>query len=97
MAEEKKLSGPDFAQGIALTNLTDGGMSQGHANGEPILVVRRGDACFAIGAICTHYGAPLAEGIVVDDTVRCAWHPACVSLATGEAIPAPAPRPVVCW
>ena len=69
MAEEKKLSGPDFAQGVSLTEFTDGGMLQGHAKGESILVVRRGDACFAIGASCTHYGAPLAEGLVVGDTV----------------------------
>jgi hypothetical protein len=30
MADEQKLSGPDFAQGIALTELTDGGMLQGN-------------------------------------------------------------------
>ena len=42
MAEEKKLSGPDFAQGVSLTEFTDGGMLQGHAKGESILVVRRG-------------------------------------------------------
>ena len=97
MAEEKKLSGPDFAQGVSLTEFTDGGMLQGHAKGEPILVARRGDACFAIGAICTHYGAPLVEGILVGDTVRCPWHHACFSLRTGEALRAPALDPVICW
>jgi nitrite reductase/ring-hydroxylating ferredoxin subunit len=70
MAEEKKLSGPDFAQGVSLSEFTDGGMLQGHAKGEPVLVARRGDSFFAIGASCTHYGAPLAEGLVVGDTVR---------------------------
>jgi hypothetical protein len=30
MAEEKKLSGPDFAQGVSLTEFTDGGRLQGH-------------------------------------------------------------------
>jgi apoptosis-inducing factor 3 len=97
MAEEKKLSGPDFAQGVSLSEFTDGGMLQGHANGEPVLVARRGDDFFAIGASCTHYGAPLAEGLVVDDTVRCAWHHACFSLRTGEALRAPALEPVICW
>src|SRR5579872_2098320 len=97
MAEEKKLSGPDFAQGVSLTELTEGAMLQGHANGEAILVVRRGDAHFAIGGICTHYGAPLADGIVVGDTVRCPWHHACFSLRTGEALRAPALDPVTCW
>jgi apoptosis-inducing factor 3 len=97
MVEEMKLSGPDFAQGISLTEVTDGGLLQGHAKGEPILVARRGDACFAIGASCTHYGAPLAEGLVVGDTVRCPWHHACFSFLTGEALRAPALDPVTCW
>ena len=43
MAEEKKLNGPDFAQGVSLTEFTDGGMLQGHAKGESILVARRGE------------------------------------------------------
>ena len=97
MAEKKDLKGPDLMRGISLTELTDGSMLQGHAKGEPILVARRGDGYFAIGAICTHYGAPLATGIIVDDTVRCPWHHACFSLRTGEALRAPALDPVICW
>jgi NADPH-dependent 2,4-dienoyl-CoA reductase/sulfur reductase-like enzyme/nitrite reductase/ring-hydroxylating ferredoxin subunit len=97
MAKDIKLSGPDFAQGVSLTEFAEGGMLQGHAQGEAILVVRRGDACFAIGASCTHYGAPLADGLVVGDTVRCPWHHACFSFLTGEALRAPALDPVICW
>jgi apoptosis-inducing factor 3 len=97
MAENKELTGPDFARGISLTELTDGSMVQGHVKGERILVAQRGDNYFAIGAICTHYGAPLATGIIVDDTVRCPWHHACFSLRTGEALRAPALDPVTCW
>jgi nitrite reductase/ring-hydroxylating ferredoxin subunit len=97
MAEKKELTGPDFARGISLTELTEGTMVQGHVKGESILVARRGDQYFAIGASCTHYGAPLATGIIVDDTVRCPWHHACFSLRTGEALRAPALDPVTCW
>ncbi|WP_454739801.1 FAD-dependent oxidoreductase [Cupriavidus necator] len=93
----KKLSGPDLARGIALSEVADGAMLPGHANGEPVLLLRRGGELFAIGAHCTHYGAPLADGLLVGDTIRCPWHHACFSLRTGEALRAPALDPVACW
>jgi apoptosis-inducing factor 3 len=91
------LNGPDLTQGVELSKVPDGTMLLGHARGEPVLLVRRGDDLFAIGAICTHYGAPLAEGLVVGDTIRCPWHHACFSLRTGAALRAPALNPVSCW
>ena len=90
-------AGPDLRQGIALAELDDGGKLLGHVGDEPVLLVRRGAEIFAIGALCTHYHGPLAEGLVVDDTVRCPWHHACFDLRTGEALHAPAFDPVDCW
>ena len=98
MNETKKgLSGPDLAKGVALSKVADGAMLLGHAHGEPVLLARRGDELFAIGAICTHYGAPLADGLMAGDTVRCPWHHACFSLRTGEALRVPALDAVSCW
>jgi NADPH-dependent 2,4-dienoyl-CoA reductase/sulfur reductase-like enzyme/nitrite reductase/ring-hydroxylating ferredoxin subunit len=91
------LSGPDLTKGVAVSAIADGSMLTGHARGESVLLVRRGDEFFAIGAVCTHYGAPLADGLLVGDTVRCPWHHACFSLRTGEALRAPALDPVSCW
>src|SRR5687767_3804697 len=88
------LSGPDLAKGVPLSKIVDGAMLLGHAHGEPVLLARRGNDLFAIGAFCTHYGAPLADGLLVEDTVRCPWHHACFSLRTGEALRAPALNPV---
>ena len=92
------LPGPDFGTaGIALTDLAEGALIRGHAHGEPVLLVRRGDELLAVGALCTHFGAPLETGLLVGDTVRCPWHHACFSLRTGEALRAPALDPLACW
>jgi apoptosis-inducing factor 3 len=90
-------TGPDLRQGIAFGDLPDGGVLAGHAGGEAVLLVRRGEDIFAVGAVCTHYGGPLAEGLVVGETVRCPWHHACFSLRTGAALRPPALNPVSCW
>lgn len=92
-----KLDGPDLAQGIAFSDLADGGKLIGHCGDEQVLLVRRGAEVFAIGATCTHYGGPLVDGLVVGDTVRCPWHHACFDLRTGEALRAPAFNPLACW
>jgi nitrite reductase/ring-hydroxylating ferredoxin subunit len=90
-------TGPDLTQGVAEGALADGAMLGGHVGDDAVLLARRGDEFFAIGAACTHYSGPLAEGLLVGDTVRCPWHHACFSLRTGEALRAPALAPVACW
>lgn len=96
-AEQSGPTGPDLAAGIDLTAIADGAMLQGHVGEDAVLLARHGDEIFAIGNTCTHYGGPLAEGLMVGDTVHCPWHHACFSLRTGEALQAPALNPVPCW
>jgi apoptosis-inducing factor 3 len=95
--EKTKSDGPDFAKGVALSTLAEGTMLLGHVQGEPVLLARRGDELFAIDALCTHYGAPLTDGLLMGDTIRCPWHHACFSLRTGEALRPPALNAVSCW
>ena len=90
-------AGPDLALGIPIDAIAAGTMLAGHVGDDAVLIARQGDEFFAIGATCTHYNGPLAEGLLVDDTVRCPWHHACYSLRTGEALHAPALAPVACW
>jgi nitrite reductase/ring-hydroxylating ferredoxin subunit len=86
-----------LAKGVSINNVRDGHMLLGRVDKDPVLLARRGDEIFAIDATCSHYGGPLAQGLMVDDTVRCPWHHACFSLRTGEALRAPALNPVACW
>jgi apoptosis-inducing factor 3 len=90
-------SGPDLRLGIAAAEIADGGMIAGQVDGDAVLLVRRGDDWYAIGAACSHYSGPLAEGLVVGDTVRCPWHHACFSLRTGEALRGPALADLPSW
>jgi 3-phenylpropionate/trans-cinnamate dioxygenase ferredoxin reductase subunit len=87
----------DFAVGIDIQEVADGAIIRGHVGGEKVLLVRRGGDYFAIGVECTHYHAQLANGLIVDDTIRCPMHHACFSLRTGEALCAPALDPVSTW
>ena len=69
-----------------------------HADGEQVLLARWGDGrLYAVGARCTHYGGPLEEGLVVDDTVRCPWHHAAFNLKTGRNLRPPALNHLPSW
>jgi NADPH-dependent 2,4-dienoyl-CoA reductase/sulfur reductase-like enzyme/nitrite reductase/ring-hydroxylating ferredoxin subunit len=96
-AEQQEPSGPDLAQGVALEELGDGRIVQGHVAGEGVVVARVDGEVFAIDAACTHYGVPLGGGIVEGHTIRCPAHHSRFDLRTGEAAAAPALRPAGCW
>src|SRR3954469_16763946 len=89
--------GPDLTQGIALTSFPENGILSGHVGEDEVLLVRQDADVFAIGAHCTHYHGPLADGLIVGNTIRCPWHHACFDLRSGEAVAAPAFDPLACW
>ncbi|MEK6292195.1 MAG: FAD-dependent oxidoreductase [Paraburkholderia tropica] len=80
----------DLTQGVALEEIVEGGVVTGTVRGEPVLLARRGGELFAVAATCTHYGAPLAEGLLVGDTIRCPWHHAAFCLRDGRVTRPPA-------
>lgn len=96
-ADTSELSGPDLSLGVPLSSLPEGAMLQGHAGGEAVLLVRRDGELFALGAFCTHYGAPLGDGLLVGETIRCPWHHACFNLRSGAVLRAPARDPLPRW
>ncbi|WP_439541337.1 FAD-dependent oxidoreductase [Hyphomicrobium sp.] len=89
-------SGPDLTLGVAVTDLVDGKLV-GHVGEQDVLVVHVDGAVYAVDAHCTHYQAPLGDGLVVGAQIRCPWHHACFDVRTGEAVHAPAFSPLSCW
>jgi apoptosis-inducing factor 3 len=87
----------DLATGVAVEDVPDGGMIQGKIGDEEVILARRGEEFFAVGAKCSHYAKPLREGLIVGDEVRCPLHHACFSLRTGAALRPPAFDPIPCW
>ena len=92
-----KVSGPDFSQGVPATDVKQGSPLLGHAGESAVLLANLGDAFSAVSAECTHYHGPLAQGLVVGESVRCPWHHACFSLRSGEVLAAPGLNPLQRW
>ncbi len=55
-----------------------------------ILLSRINDTYYAIGGCCTHYDAPLSEGLLVGDHVVCPWHHAVFNAVSGLSEEPPA-------
>lgn len=88
---------PDLTQGVAHAELTRAGKLVGRVGESEVLLVLNGEKIFAVGAHCTHYHAPLVDGLVTGGEIRCPWHHAAFDLATGEALRAPAFDRLSCW
>mmetsp|Transcript_18743 Transcript_18743/g.28771 ORF Transcript_18743/g.28771 Transcript_18743/m.28771 type:complete len:493 (-) Transcript_18743:166-1644(-) len=50
---------------------------------DKVLVAKFKGEVYAIGAYCSHFGAPLAKGVLFDDKVMCPYHAAGFSVKTG--------------
>src|ERR1700733_12004538 len=69
--EQTPPSGPDLTKGVGLGDFVDDKLL-GHVGDEEVLLVRSGGDIFAVGAHCSHYHGPLAEGLVTGASGRSA-------------------------
>ena len=87
--------GPDkFVPVLRMDELPDNTLKRVDAKGRPVLLVRRGEDLYAIGAVCSHYGGPLEEGKLVDGQIECPWHYSRFALHNGGVKAGPATSPV---
>lgn len=89
--------GPNFRTGVPRSRLKEGEPLFGRVEDDPVFLILRDRRIRAFDAVCTHYGGPLSDGLVVADTVRCPWHHACFSLEDGGVEGGPAFNPLGRW
>jgi len=97
MSEPILPTGPELRDGVKCSDVPEGGLLRCRVGDEPALLLEQGGEFFAVAAACSHYGAPLADGVLVEGTLRCPWHHACFDVRTGEAVGPPALRPIDTW
>ena len=71
-------------------DLKNGEMKSFKIDDKEVLLCRIKDEFFAVGAYCTHYGAPLEEGILKGDTIICPWHHSWFNAKSGKLMEPPA-------
>lgn len=86
----------NFTPVVGFEELAENKPQRFDVKGEPVLLLRRGQRVYAVGAVCSHYGAPLEQGTVRDSIIECPWHYSRFSLEDGsvKAGPSTAPLPL---
>ena len=69
-------------------NLEEGQMREfkyGSGKTDSVLIVKYEGKLRAVSNYCTHFGAPLHTGVLIDRVVKCPWHAASFDVVTGKA------------
>lgn len=70
---------------MELDSLAEGKLTRVEVNDLPVLLLRRGQAIYAIAETCSHMGGPLSEGSLEEgDIVVCPWHGSRYALEDGS-------------
>ena len=97
MADHEGPAGPDLTAGVASDLIEEGGVLAGRVGDEGVLLARVRGRCYAVGSKCPHYGGPLADGLLVGESIRCPWHHTAFDVRTAELERPPALDDLPCW
>jgi nitrite reductase/ring-hydroxylating ferredoxin subunit/uncharacterized membrane protein len=83
--------GPDdFKPAAEMRELPEGQLKRVSVEEQPVLLLRLDGTIYALGAVCSHYGAPLNEGKIVGRAIECPWHASRFALEDGRVVQGPA-------
>lgn len=84
-------TGPDdFKPAVAARELAEGQLKRVLVEEQPVVLLRLDGTIYAFGAVCSHYGAPLNDGTIVERTIECPWHASRFALEDGRVVQGPA-------
>ena len=83
----------DWTDAAAASDVAEGALVRAEVAGNAVVLARRGGELFAIGATCSHYGAPLQDGSIDGGDVVCPWHGSRFRLCDGSVSRGPATVP----
>jgi nitrite reductase/ring-hydroxylating ferredoxin subunit/uncharacterized membrane protein len=84
-------TGPhDFEPAVAMRELPEGQLKRVLVQEQPVLLLKLGGTVYALGAVCSHYGAPLNDGRIVERTIECPWHASRFAIEDGMVVQGPA-------
>jgi nitrite reductase/ring-hydroxylating ferredoxin subunit len=84
-------TGPDdYKPAVATRELAEGQLRRVLVEDQPVLFLKFDGSIYAIGAVCSHYGAPLNDGKIVERTIECPWHASRFALDDGRVVQGPA-------
>ncbi len=69
---------------LDLAEIPENQPTSAKAGAQQLVVVRQGEAIYALHAQCAHAGGPLPSGKLVDGCIECPWHFSRFELATGR-------------
>ena len=82
-----------FTPVLAEAKLAENKPMKVDADGVAVVLVKQGDAIYALRETCTHLGGPLSEGKLDGDSIICPWHSSRFCLKDGRVLDSPAVYP----
>jgi nitrite reductase/ring-hydroxylating ferredoxin subunit/uncharacterized membrane protein len=86
----------DFVAVLPESQLADDTPTRTIYQDVPVLLVRRGGRLFAMADTCSHFGASLSEGRLVENAIVCPYHSSRFDLEDGCVLDGPAVHPQPC-
>lgn len=83
----------DWTDAAAATDVEEGQLLRVDVDGQAVVLVRQGGEIYAMGATCSHYGAPLETGELSGGCLVCPWHASRFRLRDGSVARGPATSP----